>query len=425
MLSIWLYNYTFEFELSNRLSLINDQSIPWYHFNRCANYFLPATTDKDIVLCYDKPVGCHLEHLKKYLGHLPDYLELKHPLLNSRLSYQSTFETIAKKIPRQSINIIPWGWSEELTNLNSTFAEQQPSVDSNLIKKLNSKLTSTNLRSVYLKKKYQIPSKIVSTKSKIVQKEIETFNKIHNDCYLKDFFGVSGNLMFPVLKDTKVKNFWQGIKKHFSHVDTLLIEKKIDIDNEFSLQFKFTQKEYKFITMTGLISSKNGNYLGTTVNCKIDTDLPTIIKDIKPITEYISNTGYTGYLGFDFIVTKQNVVKMLEINARYTMGVVAYQWISKLDLMNPGIFINTFFKSSTAPSIEEVLKLINNVMQRVNCKIVLIHYILGAFPQKNHLINLVISAPSKQNIYTALSIIFDVISEHSILNKMVKESRLF
>jgi len=116
---------------------------------------------------------------------------------------------------------------------------------------------------------------------------------------------------------------------------------------------------------------------------------------------------------------------MLEINARYTMGVVAYQWISKLDLVNPGIFINTFFKSSTAPSIEEMLKLINKVMQRVNCKIVLIHYILSASPQKNHLINLVISAPTKRNIHAALSKIFDVISEHSILNKMVKENRLF
>jgi hypothetical protein len=425
MLSIWLYNYTFEFELSKRLSLISNQSIPWYHFNRCANYFLPATTDKDIVLCYDKPGGCHLEHFERTLDHLPNYLELKQPFLNSSLSYQSTFETIAKKIPRQLINIIPWGWSQELTKLNSIFAEQQPSVDFNLIKKLNSKLTSTNLRNVFLKNKYQIPSKIVSTNSKIVQKEIETFNNIHNGCYLKDFYGVSGNLMFPVLKDTKVKNFWQGIKKHFSHADTLLIEKKIDVDNEFSLQFRFSQKEYKFITMTGLISSKNGNYLGTTINCKTDIDLPTIIKDIKPITEYILNIGYTGYLGFDFIVTKQNVVKMLEINARYTMGVVAYQWISKLDLVNPGIFINTFFKSSTAPSIEEMLKLINKVMQRVNCKIVLIHYILSASPQKNHLINLVISAPTKRNIHAALSKIFDVISEHSILNKMVKENRLF
>lgn len=424
MIHIWFYNCTFEYELSNRLSLINNQSIPWYHFNRCCNYFLPISTEKDVVLCYDKPVCWHLEHFKENLGYLPKFLQLKQPLLNNNLSYHSTFETIRKKIPQQLIKIIPWGWSQELTKINKVLAGQSQTVDYQMIKTLNSKLMSTNLRKTFLKSNYQIPSKIISTRSKTFHQEIETFNQIHHSCYLKDFFGVSGNFMFPIPENTNIKRLWQAIKKHFNHIDAFLLEKKVEVDKEFSLQFSYTSKGYEFITATGLISSRNGNYLGNTVNCKIDIDLVLLIKDIKPITEYILQIGYIGFLGIDFIITRQNIVKMLEINARYTMGIIAYQWVSKLNQTNPGIFINTFFKSATPPSIEEMLILINQVMERINCKIILIHYIQSTFPQKNHLINLVISARSKQNIQDALSNIFNVITEHSPLNKIIKEDRL-
>jgi hypothetical protein len=426
MLNLWIYNYTFEFEISNRLYLINNHTAPWYYFNRCANYFLPVIAENDIILCYEKPVHIHLKHLENTIGQLPHYLELNHPFLNNQLNYQSSIKIIKEKYPKERINLKPWGWSRELIKLNNLLSNQLLSVTYNTIKILNSKLTSTYLREVLLKNSYQIASSIISTNVKTLQSELKTTINDFKSVYLKDFLGVSGNLMVPLSLQDDIEIFIKRKKKFFNNnITNLLVEKKIDIEKEFSLQFQFIDNQGHFVAITGLITSKKGQYLGNIVNWKNDIDIPSLICDIKPITDYILDMGYIGNLGFDFVKTKQGQVKMLEINARYTMGIVAHHWVSLLDTKNPGIFINTFFKNTSAPVIDEILMLIKKIEISQNCKIVLVHYVRHATSQSNHLITLAISASSPSKLQTALKTIFKTVSSKSVIYKMVKNNSLF
>jgi len=426
MINLWIYNYTFEFEISNRLYLINNQVAPWYYFNRCANFFLPTIAANDIILSYEKPVPCHLNHLENIIGHLPQYLELNRPFLNKQLNYQSTLKIIKENFPKEQINLKPWGWSHELKKLNKILSCKATSVNYNIINILNSKLTSTYLRKVLLKNSYQIDSTIISTKTESLHSKLTTTINDFKSIYLKDFFGVSGNLMIPLRLQDDIKIFLNEKKKFFDNsTANLIAEKKIDIEKEFSLQFQFSEIQCDFIAITGLISSNKGKYLGNTVNFEINVDIALLIKDIKPITDYILDMGYIGNLGIDFVKTKQGQIKMLEINARYTMGIIAHHWVSKMDTKNPGIFINTFFKNTSPLAIDELLKLIKKIEISENCKIALIHYLRHTTSKKNHLITLAISASSALQLQTALKNIFKTVSSNSAIYKMIKSNSLF
>lgn len=424
MLNAWLYNYTFEFELSENYTFIDHNSIPGYHFNRCANYFLPLAAQNDIFVCFEKPCPTHMSHLIKVLGYQPNYIELNKPLLNKHKNYQTCFNQIKKKFPNQKLNIIPWGWSQNLQKPGNLYNSELIPMDCRIIHLLNSKLTSAYLRQELLNNHYQIPSYIVPTNESDMKQCLESILKNENEIIIKDFFGVSGKLMATVSNKEDLDLLLQKNRKFFKNSEHILVEKKIPIKREFSLQFNFTKKRVKFVAATGLVSLKNGQYFGNKLNFDLGIDINSLLKDIDPVLQYIFKTSYVGYLGIDFLLTTENQIKMLEINARHTMGIIAYHWLTQLNPSQPAFFINTFFKNTSAMPIDLTIKKCLQISKEYDCKFVLIHYVLNPNLRKNHLITFSISGSSISNIKMAILKLFNSISQNGKLLKLIESNSL-
>lgn len=394
MRNFWLYNYSFEFELCNRKSAVNHNINPCYLLDRCQNFFLPLVDEDDFILCYEKPNQEHLRHIKKTFGFLPNYLEANKPLLDKDLKYDDLTPHILKIAGNQIIQISPWGHSKQVSDLMKKTGDRRVRNKSAIVKLLNSKLTSSYLRNCLNEKKYQIPSIAVDLKTSNLANEIRHALDQFETVFLKDYFGVSGKLKIQISNSHEIENFISKKAKYFKESEGILIEEKIKVKTEFSLQYLFEKSNYQFLSFNGLINSKHGAYIGNSYNCNYGIDIGKVKKDLIPVTDFIKDLGYEGYLGIDFAQTESNEIKMLEINARFTMGGIATAWLNKIGQNRPGVFINTFFNSPKPLTIIELLEFLEIYSKKVDFRYSLIHYHINPSPSQKHLITLALSAES-------------------------------
>jgi hypothetical protein len=124
----------------------------------------------------------------------------------------------------------------------------------------------------------------------------------------------------------------------------LLIEPWLDAVCECSLQFEIGADETpKFLGVTELLTSESGGYLGTrfgpSVAARLGGDVGELVATVRPVAERASRLGYVGPLGVDAMryraVSGEPLWRPLQdINARFTMGRCALEW---LDVLPDGV----------------------------------------------------------------------------------------
>jgi hypothetical protein len=120
----------------------------------------------------------------------------------------------------------------------------------------------------------------------------------------------------------------------------LLIEPWLDAVCECSLQFEVGADETPtFLGVTELLTSASGGYLGTrfgpSVAARLGEDVGELVATVRPVVERASRLGYVGPLGVDAMryraVSGETLWRPLQdINARFTMGRCALEWLDVL-----------------------------------------------------------------------------------------------
>ena len=378
---IWVFNYDFEFELAkaNKVKLNLNNFSPWYFLNRSSNILLPLAHCNDLIICYQEPDLIHQNHLKTFLGHLPEFLKIKFQKIESNSIIDDYFDSINNTEIIDKGELSPWGYSIKAIELAKKInPEINIKNDYRLIKEINSKKFSTQVRKKISDFNCDVTSKIIDNKS-ILKNELDLqlkeFYQKNSDFYIKNYFGVSGKLTDLIsstdFSDKKL-NIWKDwIKKS----QGILLEKKQPVLNEWSLHFEInSEKKINTIGVTKLFSNNNGSYLGNLVSNSNQDFSKKLSKAFRKIPEIIKDLGYIGPISIDLIETKNNDFKLIEINSRLSFGRLALNWQETKNQKKYGLLINLFEPSKNKIEIKNVIEYFENINSTQDISITLINF---------------------------------------------------
>ena len=377
---IWLYNYDFEFELARTLPYQNNGTSPlWFFLNRSSSLFLPLTASDDRILAYEKPHPGLLSRLERKLGFLPEYriLKLEGPESNSILN--DLLRSPSKTEALDSCRLEPWGWSPQaekaVTLGGGTYRDGKSKAET--VRHLNSKRTSFILRNRLLPPSFRFPSKNVglgSVRSKSLRQRIDAFAEKNRPFYVKHYFGVSGQLSIlhdsGGIPDRALETYKSWIEKSGG----IILEKRVEGRKELGFQFHFAGGRATFLGATEGLYSRFGSYRGSVVCRDGEHRYRKSVELLKPVCDYVLSSGYRGPLGIDTIETAKGERKLLEINARYTMGRLAIAWHHRVNPQKWGLLFTRFFAAKSFFGTESLLTVLDSIEKSFQAEITPIHH---------------------------------------------------
>ncbi|PCI30584.1 MAG: hypothetical protein COB67_01140 [SAR324 cluster bacterium] len=393
---LWVYNYDFEFELAGRARLFSSaQKVsPWYYLNRTACNLLPLMEPEDSLLLYEHPDSSLLHTLEKKLGFLPHLTTFSSSRESNAIGQDLLNSTSGYK-PSGKISLSPWGWSPSMAQISA----ESPSLEK--IKRLNSKSESYSLRQRHLSADWQIPSEIIHVRKlflKNFEEQLKKFYEKYGDFYVKHAFGASGKLLdyySPGRVSSKKLKTWLHWAKREGGI---LLEQAIPIHQEWGLQLHFPPKGKPiFLALTQLFSDLEQSYQGSMIRIQDQSMLGKMEEELSPLIEQIQNDGYQGPLGIDLIESSPGKFKLLEINARYTMGRVAYEWHQKINPYGIGYFSNLFLRYPKSIAFKLLQKFCTQLEKQYFCKITLIN-LVSSESLPVHLITLFLSLEKQEHL---------------------------
>ncbi len=406
---LWIYNYDFEFELAEmqRIVFQGKHPTPWYFLNRSPVVLIPLADEQDSILIQELPDDQILKNLKSLLGYLPKLVPLKTGVNESN---SLLFDLIKDKFLVAGFKHhqpAPWGWSplmykymQTLTVLNS------PRLTFEAVKLTNSKQYSNQIRTSLLPTNFHIPSTTI-TDSKISQNEIETilgnFQQKHSEFFIKHFYGTSGNLSDYCNSRTfsikKIQKWRRWILKNHG----LLLEKFIPKKQEISIQVDILpDRTIVPVAATELYNANNGSYIGNILSDSMNTVLKKLYSPLLPAFEHIADRGYYGPLGVDLIETENGEYKLIEINARLTMGRVAVEWHKKINQHKTGLFANLFFRNQKSNFLSTLQEASQPMERNLDCKISILNSVYSEI-SRTMLITIFIAANTKNIAIKAIN----------------------
>lgn len=416
---IWVYNYDFDFELAGiqaiRFGLL--QPSPWYFLNRAAAFLIPFANDSDCIVTYQKPPESILKSLKAKLGLSPRFVELPSTLdheTNSVLADIEKGRTFPIETERYSLS--PWGWSAKAIDCAvKHFANQINPDFANAVMLANSKQTSDWIRNQLLAPSFAIPSLQVTDKTlagRALKDLITLFISQHPCCKIKHYFGASGKLTDTVDLNSLTRKKLLKWQTWIAQSGGLIIEKQLTIASEFSIQAEIgADGDITPIALTQLYSHGNGSYLGNLIDPLLQPNLADWMLHLRPLFTHLAKLGYRGPIGLDLCNTNQQQTKLLEINARLTMGRVAYQWYKAVRENRLGFFTNFFMKDAGNTTLDNFLQRCSDLENRYDCLITPINFI-SSKENGSSLVSLLIGANNKITIQKALRQIHEKLFEN-------------
>jgi hypothetical protein len=403
-----MYNYDFEFELAGLPPVVfgHSQISPWSFLNRSASFLIPFAKTADYILTYQKPPEVVLSLLKQKLGHLPQFIELELIKQESNSIITDVETKYLQPFQVGQYALSPWGWSPKTIDLAADFfANRFPPDFSVAVKKANSKQTSDSIRNQLLAQSFAIPSLQV-TKKTISPEELKhlitRFISQYPQCKIKHYFGASGKLSDSVNLTTLSEKKLAKWQSWIAQSGGLLIEESLNIESEFSIQAEIeSADEIRPIALTQLYSNSNGSYLGNLIDRTQQPMLDAWMEQFKPLFTHIAEFGYQGPIGLDLVRTTTQETKLLEINARLTMGRVAYQWNRALHENKIGFFSNFLVKNTEFVDIKRFVERCSRLETEFDCSISIINFIHSK-QNSSSLISLLIGANTKMVIRQVL-----------------------
>ncbi len=415
---LWIYNYDFEFELAGQ-SVINLQQSgisPWHFLNRSAALFAPFANPNDAILCHELPDQHVLEKLNQQLGYLPSFIQLSEIKNESNSIFLDLQNNPPLKSDLNGFRLSPWGWSPKAVELNNKISNRKIEQGFNRnVRTLNSKSFSFYCRDQLLPDRFSIPTlnitdQTISTEN--LHRNLERFQRYHSLFFVKHYFGTSGKLSDECrsgpFSQRKIKKWKTWINKSGG----ILLEKKMPIVNEWSIQAIIMESgKCKPLVLSKLYCSKDNAYLGNVLSDSYSKQLTTLLPSINPVFEIISKTGYTGPVGIDLIETHPGQFLLLEINARFTMGRVAFEWHNAINRHPVGLFTNFFIKSQKLTDNQPFLIYCSNLEKKYGCLISIVN-LIPVNQGGNFLATILIGGQFEREVWQILNVIKDALRRH-------------
>ncbi len=406
---LWLYNYDFEFELANLppVKLHQSKKAPWWYLNRSSVLLTPLTDKDDAILVYQYPSKTLIEKYHDYFQYLPDFIKIQ-PADNESNSILRDYQaTIHQPDKLDEFRLCPWGWSPSAIALaKHQCANTFPANFKDTVIRANSKETSDFIRASLIPKSFLIPSlqiKNQSITSNSLISEINRFISEFSKVKIKHYFGASGKLTDSIIEkkvNPKRLSRWLSWIRQSGGI---LLEQVLDIDSEYSIQAELDkQGRTEILTMTRMFSNSNGSYLGNLLDLTEKDALVDLKESLKPLFSFLAKIGYYGPVGLDLLKTRDGELKLIEINARLTMGRIAYEWNRMLNSRRFGFFGNFFLKSAQFPNLPSFLDYCLLLEKKFDCTF----SIINAVPSTQgpiSLITILVGANTKDLLTNLLS----------------------
>ncbi len=299
--NLWVFNYDFELALSGREALVASEKSPWYFLNRSALWLAPLVSKGDAVYMVEAPDVTCLNQVGDLLGFTPEIIT-RRPLAESN----SNLKNLAASLDLSNYNLRYWGSPQDSAKL------------------VNSKIETARLRECLLPSSWNIQSQAVVTKNKRVAEiaqELESFKTLigGGDYLAKDPFGVSGQNLILNPQPNEI----QTLKQWGKFSESVLLEEKVEVKQEMSLHFTFTENAWDYAGRTHLQCSAKGVYLGSSLPLAQKFEQ---LEELSPLLDHFVSLGFLGNLGLDLILDLQGNFRLLEVNGRNTMGRLALNW---------------------------------------------------------------------------------------------------
>ena len=402
---LWIFNYDFEFELAKKNSISFDvsSSYPWHYLNRSTNLLLPLTIPEDIILVYETPPDAIQSALADKLGYLPNYIPFKsevesNSLLDDLASVDKLEEIVSRNLP-----LSPWGWSEKAFQFQKKLNQATP-LDYLVVRQVNAKCFSHYLRDQFLPHQFAIPAKSIETALTVheLESELNRFHHHHSNFFIKHNYGTAGYLTDYCASTGFTNRKLKKWKSWLNQGGGLLLEKQESVADEYSLQLEIEdENRIHSLVLTNLLSRKDSHYQGTVIDDSFTNLKEKLAHQLSSVINQLGKTGYVGPVGIDLIKTGSGDYKLLEINARLTMGRVAYEWHRKVNPYPMGILSHLFLKDRKLKPPEAIVECCQRLEEKYHCSIFLFNLIV----QKNNLISMIgffIGSETTENIWNAV-----------------------
>ncbi len=306
MKRLWVYNYDFEFRLAGQPPL-KAGSGPWALLNRSGQWMAPLCQPGDGILLPEPPPPWISQSLEGLLGFCPEWvIRPREPETNAPLA---DWAMVLLELA-QAWSIRYWG-------------QPQPNA---LMRRVNSKAFSYQAREQLLPPAWHIPSAWLEGAGLTRQRLDETLSQFEAEqgsFLVKDPFGLSGRgLAFnPGPAEYSRLLGWAQAS------GGLLLEKVLAHQGEESLHFDIHDQGYQYCGRAKLFSNPQGGYSGSQVQPE---EAPPWLDEVFPLLALVQDAGYRGPLGLDLLYDAEFQPRLLEVNARWTMGRMALEWARRL-----------------------------------------------------------------------------------------------
>ena len=168
---------------------------------------------------------------------------------------------------------------------------------------------------IHPEKLYQIYTKEFIEQVKCPQAPIYSRDNIQFPCIVKSTLSVGGRAVFKCLNE---KDFNEAIEHHEKHDIPFVINKMIDFEEEYCVQF-CVNKEGN-CTMVGAAKpmfNKQGFWAGSLVDIEKQQQLRDEFRNtVEPVSATLQSMGFFGFVGCDVIVDKGGNHYVVDINPR-------------------------------------------------------------------------------------------------------------
>lgn len=403
--SAWIYNYDFELEWAGQAPIVfgNKQVVPWWFLNRSAHFLMPLAKEKDLILCYQEPDQTIIDQLKPALKRLPRFFPVRTIDGESNSIVRDVKAMLERENVLENYRLEAWGWNQGAIDLANRYFHQSISSDlADIVRTANSKSTSDWIRSGVLGGLLAIPSCHITDRHLTVEtlkNQINGFISQYSPVIIKNYFGTSGRLSRTV--DAPVSSRRQ-LERWMSWIRTnggILLEKRLDSIQEFSVQATIDSSgTVELITTLTMYSNQQGSYLGNVIDRNQADQPPLPEEQLLPLLSDLKTTGYFGPIGLDFLITPDQEIKLIEINARLTMGRIAHAWNQVLNPYRFGLFINAFTQEATFDSSAALIDFCADLEKNCDGTVFVINF-LKTRTQPLSLITILIGANTKNLLF--------------------------
>lgn len=346
MSRLFAYNYDFEFELAGAQAQPARHRLPWHLLNRQALLLWPLLSPGDSLAVYETPDPALVAPLAERLGFVPRWFVI--PEVETNRIGQDL-----QGLDLGGLELVPWGWSPSMERLAGRDTGFLPA-------RFNSKLFSQALRPKEL-----APRSAVVDDSQWLPRFLAQAQAEWGRLLVKHPWGTSGKWQLA-LDGPPTAKVLATAKAWIREAGGVLVEERLPLEAEWSLQFEVEPSGPKLLGVTRLFCDPMGSHRANQVGPVPQVPLKPVLLAAEAMAKILAQEGYLGPLGVDLLESGGSL-KIGELNARLTMGRLCLEWARALGepgrlevgppgTLKPGLRLNFVYSDKLSRGWETVFQ---------------------------------------------------------------------